>query len=310
MEEDNFGNTHLTRVTEDEIFDLLWTLDLVCKTDICFQVMEICLLWQKFWLQDHLGIVLFGKMLDLFNKQNMPREVDSDLSNDLEKLSIAPSHRPQSRIRRINKGTEITALNSAMENDFLSNWHDEAARQDQNVLSQIVKISQLLHKTLPEAGDDERAWVDLAHDSYFRGETALALISASTVYLGGEQGCISAEEQPQHPLVNRHDAKSIVQEVLRSVLRLHHSVGSLLTEMKKVEDAFEAFAISVPRCNGHTRRPSDLLEDAYHSADDTKSVLIGLRLHLAGVQTFSEAHRVSVSEVQYGPCHKVVLLTY
>ncbi|KAK1083454.1 hypothetical protein LTR48_006262, partial [Friedmanniomyces endolithicus] len=65
-------------------------------------------------------------------------------------------------------------------------------------------------------------------------------MSGAPVYLMESEGAFLDEKQPSRALIERPDAKTILQEFLESLEKLNNGLQKNLSLMERMEDTYEA----------------------------------------------------------------------
>ncbi|TKA28242.1 hypothetical protein B0A54_16934 [Friedmanniomyces endolithicus] len=195
----------------EELFDLLWTLRLVTRVDVSFELMEASLLWQFSFKRHVLQQRFLNDICDCFHKQNHLQEMEVDEDRDILDLTIYQS---------------------------------------------------LLLKALYNF---RRSWLPCP---------------VPPVYLMESEGAFLDEKQPSRALIERPDAKTILQEFLESLEKLNNGLQKNLSLMERMEDAYEVFEV---RDAEQRQGPSIIIKGSavFYLALSAHRELMDLRVDLA-----------------------------
>ncbi|KAK0771069.1 hypothetical protein LTR75_017759 [Friedmanniomyces endolithicus] len=105
-------------------------------------------------------------------------------------------------------------------------------------------------------------------------------MSGAPVYLMESEGAFLDEKQPRRALIEYTDAKTILQETLKSLEKLNNGLQKNLSLMERMEDAYEAFE---SRDAEQRQGPSKIMKGSaeFYLALSAHRELIDLRVDLA-----------------------------
>ena len=107
------------------------------------------------------------------------------------------------------------------------------------------------------------------------------------------------ESQPPRALVEREEARTVVQQVLEKVLILKGRILKLLNCVKVLEETFDTFAVPNDNLTNVKERPSNLVQSMEYlkHTRETIDILARMRLSLAGINTRITVEPASLSSV-------------
>jgi hypothetical protein len=171
----------------EELFDLLWTLPMVVKTDVAFRIMEVCLLWQRFFSGHFLQRVFLEQMVDLFEKQDHSTTLISALAEQLRDAIISPRGPRRRVVPKIQESA-----------DKLGNWRVDVRYQaeDLQIRTKLKGLAQQDASNSKSNQGRDRHASELVSDYYTKLRAALAFISAAMIDLQLDQCIFLDEERP------------------------------------------------------------------------------------------------------------------
>ena len=257
-------------------------LPTVTRTDVTFEIMEICLLWQRFdighFLHDHFQ----GEIIKQSHKQKPVGSLDTDLLEQLERMDLLPRIRER---RIVRKGLHFSEMCN-----MLHGWTEGVKRQSQG-LDTIMKELGELH--IPGNADIElkernKQGLALARKCATELHSTIALICAAPTLLQKSEGIFPGEEQPRRTSIATSGIRTTVQQILEDTLRLKQLVVTALKSVLDTENRYEAFRLHATDHDQSLQRLSKFITSIAEFGEASKipMILIACRLELAGMICF------------------------
>lgn len=142
-----------------------------------------------------------------------------DIADEFTRLNVSTVPRPLQQRRRVAVGKP----EQKVENTFIRNWlgqYEQLFIKLGDLSLKCAKLAQCASQTEGQQDEHDDRNCDIAKSCYTVLEEALIFICASTTHLCGQFGVLQEESQPPRALMEREDARTIVQLVLEKVLML------------------------------------------------------------------------------------------
>ncbi|KAK5168664.1 uncharacterized protein LTR77_005973 [Saxophila tyrrhenica] len=268
-----------TPETDEEVFDLLWTLPQVSRTDSGMLVMELCLLWQCCYRRHPLQDLIQGWMVDLYHKQTEP-DLRNRLANCSDNLLFWTPWADTCR-----SGDAAISKDRCLFDKKLHKWRRQIAEATGrlNILClRCDEVSAQLAGDRPSVARE--AHQQLAEECKRELRCSVVTLNTSIIHLRGEVCSCQCESQPHRAVMHRPKAKSLADEVLKTVDRLRNNMTNLLEKVGKLEDkSLDCGALGL---GTHTmQRVSTYIQSSspFAPTEEVRSAVMALRMELAAI---------------------------
>jgi hypothetical protein len=276
---------------EEEMYDLLWTVNTLPYRSVGLDIAKVARLWQEYFKTHVLHDFFTYQLFKFGSLQKLFAEDKTDITQGMKKLRIT-SGVPRRRGAKLPEDSATINIKKGL---------STAEKNSRHLTERAVQVLRRARAPAAATNGGDAYWQDLISGvvDFLKGdyecfEEFVHLVAAIPTILMGEQGVIEGEELPLQAVVSRGDARSLVQTILEGVIHVDKYIRDHEQGRREIEEMANNLPVNLEgkpddvtsiaeEMKDLLRYRSKSLPELKERLDGAVAVLVAMRLELAGV---------------------------